>query len=133
MSVDPVRVSSAGVERQTPEKKVHTTDISRSAVSGTTPKTEVVTTDINPVTHVIPEHEVRVQLDTPTDNIVVYKVLDKKSGSLVLQVPSAEAIRGIHHTQELLQKIAARGKTATPEEPAAPVAKGKGNDNGSKL
>jgi hypothetical protein len=133
MSVDPVKASTAKVERQTPERKTHADDPLRGAVSGPAPKAEIVTTEINPVTNVIPEHEVTVELDTPTDNIVVYKVLDKKSGSLVLQVPSAEAIRGIHHTQELLQQIAARGKTATPEEPAAPIAKGKGNSDGSKL
>jgi hypothetical protein len=49
-------------------------------------------------------------LDTPEDEHCVYQVLDKQSGSLVLQVPRAEQLRGIHRSQELLQQMAARGK-----------------------
>jgi hypothetical protein len=67
-----------------------------------------------------------VQLDMPQDSIIVYKVLDKESGTLVLQIPSAEQLRGIHQTQELLQRIAARGKASTSDEVSAPVVKGRG-------
>ena len=63
-----------------------------------------------PLQPLIPEYEVKVQLDMPEDSIIVYKVLEKESGAVVLQIPSAEQLRGIHQTQELLQRIAARGK-----------------------
>jgi hypothetical protein len=64
---------------------------------------------------------------------MIYQILDKKSGALVLQVPSAEQLRGVHETQELLRRIAARGKVSTSDEASAPVVKGEGNNNGSKL
>jgi len=61
-----------------------------------------------------------VQLDTSAKDVIVYQVLDKQSGTLVLQLPSAEQIRGIEQSQELLQRIASRGKVATSD--AAPAA-----------
>src|SRR5258708_13076001 len=110
MNVDPVKTSSPGIERQTPENKVHVAPPPLSAASGSAPKVEIARTQNNPVPLLIPEHEVKVQLDTPEDDIVVYQVLDKQSGALVLQVPSAEQLRRIHQTHELLQQIASRGK-----------------------
>lgn len=38
MNVDPVQASSAGIERQAPEKKVHVAPRPPSAASGNTPK-----------------------------------------------------------------------------------------------
>jgi hypothetical protein len=74
-----------------------------------------------------------VQLDTLGADVVVYRVLDKQSGDLVLQVPSAEQLRGIHQSQELLQRISARGKVSTSDGVSAPVVKQEEKNNGSKL
>ena len=76
-----------------------------------------------PASLLIPEHAVKVQLDTPEDDIILYQVLDKQSGALVLQGPSAEQLRGIHQTQELLQQIAARGKAPPSDAVPAPIVK----------
>jgi hypothetical protein len=109
MNVDPVQVSSAGIERQTREEKVEVALRPRSAVSGNAPTPEIAETQSTPAPSVIPEHEVKLQLNTSSD-IVVYQVLEKPSGALVLQVPSAQQIRNIQQTRELLQRIAARGE-----------------------
>ena len=101
--------------------------------SGSAPKAEIARAQNSPVPLLIPEHEVKVQLDTPEDDIVVYQVLDKQSGALVLQVPSAEQLRGIHRTQELLQQIASRGKASPSNEASAPVVRGERKNNGNKL
>src|SRR5258708_13370201 len=119
MNVGPVKTSSPGIERQTPEKTVHVAPPPLSAASGSVPKAEIARTQNSPAPLLIPEHEVKVQLDTPEDDIIVYQILDKQSGALVLQVPSAEQLRGIHQTQELLQQIAAKEK-APPPYPAPP-------------
>ena len=111
MNVDPVQASSAGIDRQTPEKKVPVAPFPQGTASGDVPKTEITETQYTPAPSVIPEHEVKLQLDTSND-IVVYQLLDKQSGALVLQVPSAQRIRNIQQTQELLQRIAARGKVS---------------------
>lgn len=131
MNVDPVQASSAGIEHQTPEKKVHVAPPPPSAASGNTPKAEIARTENSPVPLLIPEHEVKVQPDTLANDIMIYQVLDKQSGALVLQVPSAEVLSGIHQTQELLQRIASRGKVSTSD--AAAVVKGEEKNNGSKL
>ena len=131
MSIDPVQASTAGIERQTPEKKVPVALPPPVAASGNIPKTEIAPAQGASVPPLIPEHEVKVQLDSPTDDIIVYQVLDKQSGTLVLQVPSAEQLRGIHQSQELLQRIAARGKASTSGAASAPVVKGEGNSHGS--
>ena len=111
MNVDPVQATSAEVERQTPEKKVYVAPSLRGTASGNAPKAEIAETQYTPAPSVIPEHEVKLQLDTSSD-IVVYQLLDKQSSALVLQVPSAQQIRDIQQTQELLQRIAARGKVS---------------------
>jgi hypothetical protein len=133
MNVGPVNTSLTGIERQAPEKKVHAAPPPPSAASGSAPNAEIAKTQNSPVPLLIPEHEVKVQLDTPEDGIEIYQVLDKQSGNLVLQVPSAEQLRGIHQTQELLQEIASRGKVSTSDAASTPVVKGEGNNNGSKL
>jgi hypothetical protein len=133
MNVDPVPTSAAGIERQTPEKRQQAVPSQRSAVSENVPKAEIARIQNSPVTSLFPEHEVKVQLDTLGADVVVYQILDKQSGDLVLQVPSAEQLRGIHQSQELLQQIAARGKVSTSDAASAPVVKGEGNNNGSKL
>jgi len=133
MNVDPVQSISTGIDRQTPESKVHVTPPPPSAASGNTPKTETTITQNTSVPALFPEHEVKVQLDTPEDGIVIYQVLDKQSGNLVLQVPSAEQLRGIHQTQELLQQIASRGKVSTFDGAPVPAVSGEGNNNGSKF
>jgi hypothetical protein len=131
MSIDPVRASQPGIELQTLEKKAHAAPTSPVVASGKVPKPEIDRAQIAPLQPLIPEHEVQVQLDTPEDGIFIYQVLDKKSGALVLQIPSAEQLRGIHDTQELMQRIAARGKVATSDPASTPVVKGEGNNNGS--
>jgi hypothetical protein len=133
MNVDPVQTISAGIDRQTPESKVHVAPPPPSAASGNSPKTETTTTQNTSVPALFPEHEVKVQLDTPEDGIVIYQVLDKQSGNLVLQVPSAEQLRGIHQTQELLQQIASRGKISTSDGAPVPDVRGEGNNNGSEF
>ena len=133
MKVDPVQPGSAGIDRQTPGKNLHIAQPQRSADSGNSPETEISATENIPTPPSPPEHEVKVQLDTPADGILIYQILDKKSGSLVMQVPSAEQIRNIHQSQELLQRIAARATTSTSDEAPAPVVKGEGSNNGNKL
>lgn len=133
MSVDPLQPNTAGVQHQAPDKKVHAASPPLSAASGGAPKEETATTQsaVNPP--LIPEHEFKVQLDSSTDDIMVYQILDTKSGALVLQVPSAEVLSSIHQSQELLQRIASRGNASTSDEATAPVVKGEGKENGSKL
>jgi len=137
MSVDPVHASTAGIERPTPEKKQHPVPNPRSAdsgnkSSGNNSRVEIAKPGNIPAPLAIPEHEVKVTLDTPENNTLVYQVLDK-SGDVVLQVPSAEQLRGVHETQELLQRITARAKAPTSDEVSAPVAKGERIKDGSKL
>ena len=136
MSVDPVRNSTPVIERPTPEKRQHAVPAPRSADSGYKPlgtnsKLEIAKPKNIPAPSLIPEHEVKVILDTPVNNKLVYQVLDKQSGDIVLQVPSAEQLRGIHESQELLQRIAARGQATAAGQDSVP-AKRKEN-NGDKL
>jgi|ERR1700674_2947258 len=110
MNVGPVHASSAGIERQTYEKKLQAAP-SRSlptAAPGDSPQARVVKTQDSPAPFTIPEHDVKVQWDTAAGRTLIYQVLDKQSGALVLQVPSAEVLSDIHQTQELLQRIASR-------------------------
>jgi hypothetical protein len=131
MSVSPVQSGSTGIDRQTPEKKATSAPSKASAISDDAPKAESASTQKSPLPPLIPEHEVKVQWDTPADQVMVYRVLDKQSGDLVLQVPSAEVLSGMHQTQELLHRIASRGKAP------ASAATGKENDqetdHGNKL
>jgi hypothetical protein len=133
MSVNPVPNSTAGIERQTPESKLQAVPVPRSAVSGNSPKAEIARPQNVPAPSLFPEHEVKVQLDTLGADVVVYRVLDKQSGDLVLQVPSAEQLRGIQQSQELLQRIAARGRVSTSDAASAPVVKPEEKNNGSKF
>jgi hypothetical protein len=138
MSVDPVHGSTAGIERPTPEIKRRAVPSPRSAdlgnkSVGSSARVEIAKPKNNLIPQLIPEHEVKVVLDTPTNNTLVYKVLDKQSGDVVLQVPSAAQLRGIHESQELLQRIDARGKTPAGNEPPAAEAKRERNNNGDKL
>ena len=138
MSIDPVHTSSTGIERPTPEKKPHSIPTPHSAItgnhsSGSSSKVELSGPGNSPVPLAIPEHEVKVILDTPDNNTLVYQVLNKQSGDVVLQVPSASQLRGIHESQELLQRIAARGNASASDEAPAPAAKTEGNTNGNKL
>ncbi len=120
MNVDPVQTPLSGIERPTPEKKVRAAPPQQSATSETVPKVEVARIENDPVPPVFPEHEVKVQLLTSANDMIVYQVLDKQSGVLVLQVPSAEQVRSIQQAQELLQRIASRSIGAA----SASVAKG---------
>jgi hypothetical protein len=133
MNVDPVPGSSAGIERQTPERRLQAVPSPRSSVPENVPQEEVASKQSIPGPSLFPEHEVQLQLDTLGDGVVVYRVLDKQSGDLVLQVPSAEQLRGIHQSQELLQRIAARGKVPTSDPASPPSAEGERINHGSKL
>jgi|SRR5271166_1400382 len=133
MSIDPVQGIKPGIELKTPEKKVHAAPVPPSAASGNVPKTEVAKPQNAPLQPLVPEHEVQLQLDTSAGDVIVYRVLDKQSGSLVLQVPSEEQLRGIEQTQELLQEIGARANVASSGQVAAPVVKGEENNHGGKL
>jgi hypothetical protein len=118
MNVDPVHASSAKIERQTPEKKLHIAPPPPDGASGGAPTPEIAKTQSTPAPSVIPEHEVKLQLDTSAENtVMVYQVLDKQSGALVLQVPSAEEIRNLQRTQELLQRIASKGEPSRQTQP----------------
>ena len=108
MNVGPVYASSAGIERQTSEKKLQAVPSPPTAASGNSPQAKVVKTQDSPAPFTIPEHDVKVQWDTAAGRTLIYQVLDKQSGALVLQVPSAEVLSDIHQTQELLQRIASR-------------------------
>ena len=104
MSVDPVHTSSTGIERPTPEKKPHSTPTPLRAItgdhsSGSSSKVDISRPGNSPAPLAIPEHEVKVILDTPDNNTLVYQVLNKESGDVVLQVPSAGQLRGIHESR----------------------------------
>jgi hypothetical protein len=138
MSVDPVHNSSPGIERTTPEQKPHTTPALRThepvnESAGTSAKVEISRPNNIPAPLAIPEHEVKVVLDTPDNNTLVYQVLNKQSGEVILQVPSADQLRGIHDSQELLQRIAARSTEPASVENSLPPVKTGGNDHGNKL
>jgi hypothetical protein len=133
MSVGPVQPASAGFERPTPEKKVRAAVHPAGAELGKSPKVEIASRQNSPIPLLFPEHEVTVQRDTPEGHILIYRILDKQSGALVLQVPSAEVLNDVHQTQELLQRIAARGRAATSAAASAPAVKGEEKNNGSKL
>jgi hypothetical protein len=133
MSVDPMQATSAGGERQTPEKTEHPAPPPLSSAPGNAPKEEIATAQSGAASPLIPEHEFKVQLDSATDDIMVYRVLDTKSGALVFQVPSAEVLSGIHQSQELLQQIASRGNAATADEVPATAVTGEGKNHGRKL
>ena len=53
MNVDPVQASVAGIERQTPEKKLQAILLPQSAVSGNAPKPEIAETQNSPLPIVI--------------------------------------------------------------------------------
>jgi hypothetical protein len=125
MNVDPLQARPAGIERQTPEIRLHVVQPSRSGDSGNGPNAEIAVAQSSPVPPLFPEHEVKVQLDTPADDIMIYHVLDKQSGALVLQVPSAEELRAIHQTQELLQRISSRAISS--DTASVPVVEREGN------
>jgi hypothetical protein len=138
MSVDPVHASTAGIERPTPERKQHAVSNPRSAdpgnkSSGNSSKVEISKPRNISAPLAIPEHEVKVIIDAPGNDTLVYQVLDKQSGDVVLQVPSAEQLRGIHESQELLQRITARATVPIPGEVSAPDAKVERTNNGNKL
>ena len=138
MSVDPVHNSSPGIERTTPAQKQHTTPALRTHEPVNDSGEASAKVDISkpkdiPVPLAIPEHEVKVILDTPDANTLVYQVLNKQSGEVILQVPSADQLRGIHDSQELLQRIAARSADPASVEVSLPPVKTGGNDNGNKL
>ncbi len=138
MTIDPIHASTAGIERPTPERKLHAVPIPRSADSGNaslanSSRVEIAKPSATPAPLLIPEHEVKVILDTRGAATLVYQVLDKESGDVVLQVPTAEHLRGIHESQELLQRINARGKTPSVEETAAATAKPEENKDGNKF
>jgi hypothetical protein len=135
MSVGPVQPGSAGIERPTPVKKVPAATHPVQASPAKSPKVETPKPQNSslPSSSLFPEHEVTVQGDTPEDNILIYKILDKQSGSLVLQVPSAEVLNDVHQTQELLQRIISRSKAATPVASSEPAVKGEEKNNGNKL
>jgi hypothetical protein len=132
VTVDPVHSSSPVIERPAPEKK-QAAPASRSNDSGNQGSAAIARPKSIPAPLAIPEHEVKVILDTTDNNTLVYQVLDKGSGDVVLQVPPADQLRGIHESQELLQRIAARGKASTSGELSAPATRVEGNDNGNKL
>jgi hypothetical protein len=119
MSIVPVQVISPGVERQAPESKVRGVAPEVSAGSAIGSKAGFPNPQNSPIPPLIPEHEVEVQWDSPADHTMVYRILDKQSGALVLQVPSAEVLSGLHQTQELLQKIASRGRASSASALAA--------------
>ena len=132
MSVDPVHSSSPVTERPSPEKK-QAALAPRSNDSGNHGSAAITRPKNVPAPLAIPEHEVKVILDTTDNNTLVYQVLDKGSGDVVIQVPPADQLRGIHESQELLQRIAARGKSSSADEVSAPLTRVEGNDNGNKL
>lgn len=133
MSIDPVPASSTGIELQNPEKKVHAASPPQSAISENAPPGRNGAVQTDSLELLFPEHEVKVQLVTSANDAIVYQVFDKQSGALVLQVPSAAHIRGIQQSQELLQRIASRGRVPPSEAAPLPIAKGEANNNGNKL
>ena len=138
MRVDPVYASTAGIERPTPEEKQHAEPNPRRAdqankSSGNNSKLEIAKPRNISAPLAIPEHEVKVIIDAPGHDTLVYQVLDKQTGDVVLQVPSAEQLRGIHESQDLLQRITARAAAPTSGEVSAPVAKVERTTNGNKL
>jgi len=113
MSVDPVQGSSSVIEQPVPDRKQHAASPPKNTDSDATVKVEISQEGATPPPLAIPEHEVKVVLDTRYNNTLVYQILDKQSGDVVLQLPPAEQLRGLQESQELLQRIAARGRSAS--------------------
>jgi hypothetical protein len=131
MGLGPVQPGSAEIEPPTFEKRVRAATLPASPDSGKTPK--ISSTEDSVAQSLFPEHEVKVQEDTPPDNILIYQVLDKQTGAVVLQVPSTEVLNDVHQSQELLERIGARGKASASSAASVPSAKGEGRINGNKL
>ena len=124
MSVHPVQPGSTGVDLPTPESRVRTATPVAIANEGTNAAVETAPAKSSPVPVLFPEHEVRVLDDSSTNGILVYRTLDKKSGDIVTQVPSATVLNEVRETQELARRFASRGRSTTPVsgQAAAPVA-----------
>ena len=132
MNVDPVQASAAGIERQTPEKKVPVAPSPLGAASGDAPKREITETQYTPAPSVIPEHEVKLQLNTSSDT-VVYQLLDKQSGAL----GSASAQRPADPRHSADSRTAAtnccQGQSFPLNGAWGPVVKGEEKRNGDQL
>lgn len=71
-----------------------------------------------------PEDEVRVQWDKELKNEVIYQVLDKQWGNVVLQMPSEQVLGVAHEIQASLHAEVSKEESA----PAASSAEGKKNE-----
>jgi hypothetical protein len=109
MEIGALQAISLGIERPATEQQGHSLT---PVALGTGPKGEGVKKQSGPIPPLIPEHEVEVQWDKPTDQILIYRIVDKGSGALVLQVPSVEVLSSMHQTREILQKAVSRKAAA---------------------
>jgi hypothetical protein len=58
-----------------------------------------------------------VRVDSSTNYVVVYRTVDKESGDLVTQVPSADQLRELQQTQEVLRRGEPRDIQTPPATP----------------
>ena len=98
MNLHPVQAMPARFARHAPENKAYIAPAQQRSALGNAPKTEFTKAENDSAPPRNPEREVKVQLDTAVDHTLVYQVLDKQAGSLVMQAPSAEEIRNIQES-----------------------------------
>ncbi len=77
MNLDPVKTSSPGIDCQTPEKTVDVASPLFLPFREMPQRRKLRGHKMVPASLLIPEHAVKVQLDTPEDDIILYQVLDK--------------------------------------------------------
>ncbi len=113
MSIGPVSSSSPVPEQQPVARD------SRPARESSGPETdngsnrEVASTNKETTVPLVPQHEVRVQWDTPMQYyIMIYQFLNQQSGSLVLQEPNDQMLNVIHAIRQILQAV--RHPAASP-------------------
>jgi hypothetical protein len=109
MSIDPVQfVPVQPVELAFPDKtKAQSAPPSPGSTAGSVPNEE--TPDFPPAAEpdFVPSEEVKVQRDYPTGQ-QVYQFIDRRSGILVLQIPSEQMLNFIHEVQQEWQQLTSK-------------------------
>lgn len=121
MSIGPVS-SAPAPEPQSPARPVRPAPTT-SSNSEAQPKRETPPPENAVLVPLAVQDEVRVQWDTPTDYIEIYRFVNPESGGLVLQEPSQQMLNLIHEIQQVLQNTS-RIPTVPPTAAAKTVAEG---------
>ncbi len=109
MSIDPVQFGpTEPVERSLPAKTTaQGSPTLRSPSVGIGSKPETWITQSAPEPDFIPSEEVKLQRDLPTGE-QVYQFIDRRSGVLILQIPSEQMLNFIHEVQQEWQQLTSK-------------------------